>query len=737
MWKTTGKTILMAIAMACSYSIEASNLRSDDFNSATSEPNPTWRFYDPYNTTGNTDSGQSKLTFDGTNALIDIPGGLAHDLWNAPGKNKAPRLLQTTSDTDLQFEVKFETSPSVKHQMQGIIVQESDSSFLRFDIFYSDSAGGVKLFAAYVDASSGETENYKFVGLPNGSPAYRQVIRSGDNWTFRYSYDGSAWTNAVTFTKKLVVKEVGLFAGTAGINPSFLSSADYFMNLDNPITDNDTWTPPGNNGAPPIVNAWYDYNPQAGQPGSSQKWFNILGNVSSDLNLTSLTYSLNSGAEQTLRFAPDGSNRLENDGDYTIEIDRSSLLNGQNHVVISAKDDQNQLTQKTVTLNYNANARWPFPYTANWGSLSHIRDVESVAHVVDGLWELTPNGVRTAETGYDRAITVGDINWDANYEVTVPFTPHSGFSGIGFAVGWQGHDFERSESPRTGWPLQSLAWVRGPINKATLEILTYGGPRDGRPNPWENIRTPDPQKRVTISVGETYMLKSSSVSLGGGMSRFKVKLWKQSQAEPAEWGVQADIKTRKGSVFITAYNGDVTFGDVIVKPNGGTTPVPTTPPVCQLGADPQTIDRGEGSALWWWTDQVNTANIDNSIGGVTLPSSFKWFHPSKTATYTMTARSASGATTRCNTTIYVRQNTTPAPQCTLGVDPQVINAGEGTALWWWTKGGDHAQIDNGIGSVSLPSSYNWIRPERTTRYNIRVVGSDGTAVTCNTTITVR
>ncbi len=566
-WRDLRKSLLTMIVLACSYSIEASDLRSDDFNSATSEPNPAWRFYDPYDTTASNDPGQSTLTFDGSNALIAIPGGLTHDLWKTNDSNKAPRLLQATSDTDFQFEAKFETSPNVKHQMQGLIVQQSDNVFLRFDIFYNDNASGIKLFVAYVDANTGETENYKFVGLPNGSPAYRQVIRAGDDWTFRYSYNGTTWTDAVTFNKKLAVNEVGVFAGTAGSNPSFLASIDYFMNLDNSIADMDVWTPPVSDGSPPVISTWYDYNPLSGQPGSSQKWANILGNVSSDLNITSLTYSLNSGSENTLKFAPGGSNRLQRDGDFTIEIDRSRLLNGQNHILITAKDNQNQVSSKIVTMNYAPTTQWPFPYTANWASLSDIRDVESVAHIVDGLWDLTHQGIRTIETGYDRAITIGDMNWDANYEVTVPFTPHSGFSGIGFAVGWQGHEFERIESPKVGWPLQSLAWVRGPIHRATLEILTYGGPRDGRPNPWENVRTPDPQKSVSISVGETYMLKSSSVALSGGMSRFKVKLWKQNEAEPALWGIQADVNTRKGSVFITAYNGDVTFGNVVVKSN--------------------------------------------------------------------------------------------------------------------------------------------------------------------------
>ena len=575
-WKTFSSVLLLAI-LTSSYSVEASNLLSDDFNLTTPEPNPSWRFYDPYDTTGDDDLGQSTLTYDGTNALISIPSGQAHDLWKTADSNKAPRLLQTVDNADLQFEVKFETSPNVKHQLQGIIIQQSDMAFLRFDIFYNDNASGVKLFVAYVDANSGATEIYKNIDLPDGSPAYRQVIRTGDSWTFRYSYDGSTWINAVTFTKILVVKEAGVFAGTSGINPSFLSSIDYFMNLDNPVIDNDTWIPPPNDGLPPVISTWYDYNPLPGQPGHSQKWANILGNVSSDLNLSSLTYSLNSSPEQTLKFSPAGSNRLQNDGDFTIEIDRNGLHDGQNHIVITATDDIDQITQETVTLNNDPAVKWPFPYTADWEVLSHVRDVESIAHVVDGLWKLTSDGIRTVETGYDRAFTVGDMEWGANYEVTVPFTPHSGFSGIGFAVGWQGHDFEHSESPRTGWPLQSLAWVRGPIQKAQLEILTYGGPRDGRPNPWENVRTPDPQKKVSIVKNQTYMLKSSSVPLGGGKSRFKVKLWKQGDDEPAEWGVQADIDTRKGSVFVTAYNGDVTFGDVVVKDAGTSaqeTPIP-------------------------------------------------------------------------------------------------------------------------------------------------------------------
>jgi hypothetical protein len=32
----------------------------------------------------------------------------------------------------------------------------------------------------------------------------------------------------------------------------------------------------------------------------------------------------------------------------------------------------------------------------------------------------------------------------------------------------------------------------------------------------------------------------------------------------------------------------------------------------------------------------------------------------------------------------------------MGADPQVINSGEGTALWWWSNAASSASIDNGL-----------------------------------------
>jgi len=159
-------------------------------------------------------------------------------------------------------------------------------------------------------------------------------------------------------------------------------------------------------------------------------------------------------------------------------------------------------------------------------------------------------------------------------------------------------------------------------------------------------------------------------------------------------------------------------------------------PICEVGVDPQTIKQGEGTALWWWSDSVTTADINN-IGLITVPSAYKWIYPMQTTTYTMNAKGADGASTTCNTTVKVEGQFTTSPICEMGTDPQVIQAGEGVALWWWSNAVTSAQIDNNIGSVTVPSNYQWMTPAETTTYTMKATGNDGTLTTCNTTVIVK
>ena len=93
-------------------------------------------------------------------------------------------------------------------------------------------------------------------------------------------------------------------------------------------------------------------------------------------------------------------------GDFNVEIDIDDLTDGSNTVVISATDNESNITDKTVTVNYSAGNTWNTTYNIDWSSESNIQDV---AQVVDGKWELTGSGVKTTESGYNRYISIGDM----------------------------------------------------------------------------------------------------------------------------------------------------------------------------------------------------------------------------------------------------------------------------------------------------------------------------------------
>ncbi|MDZ7764248.1 MAG: hypothetical protein U5K00_07440 [Melioribacteraceae bacterium] len=117
-----------------------------------------------------------------------------HDL----SQNLAPRVLQTVHDDDFGVEVKFNSVPSSTYQMQGIIVQGAGYR-LRFETYFG---GQTYFYANGYGASFGAQVNQP-IGGP--IPAYLRVVRTGNDFAFDYSYDGSTWTNIVTRTVPVVV----------------------------------------------------------------------------------------------------------------------------------------------------------------------------------------------------------------------------------------------------------------------------------------------------------------------------------------------------------------------------------------------------------------------------------------------------------------------------------------------------------------------------------------------------
>ncbi|HET9438359.1 MAG TPA: DUF1349 domain-containing protein, partial [Gaiellaceae bacterium] len=193
-----GLAAIAAVVVLMAAPAAAASLQSDEFNAPVLDP-AVWTFVDPL--------GDSTLGATGSHAVISVPAGQAHDMWAS--LDTAPRLLQATPNEDFEVEVKFDSAVTAGYQQQGIVVQGTGGALLRLEL-HSDG-GGTKLFAAAIEPGSASVKHY--AAVVGGAPAYLNVVRAGDAWTFRYSRDGATWLETATFAHALNVTAVGAFAG--------------------------------------------------------------------------------------------------------------------------------------------------------------------------------------------------------------------------------------------------------------------------------------------------------------------------------------------------------------------------------------------------------------------------------------------------------------------------------------------------------------------------------------------
>ena len=121
-------------------------------------------------------------------------------------------------------------------------------------------------------------------------------------------------------------------------------------------------------------------------------------------------------------------------------------------------------------------------------------------------------------------------------------------------------------------------------------------------------------------------------------------------------------------------------------------------PFCEMGADPQTIDPGQGAALWWWSDNTFSTSIDNGIGLVQTQPNYKWFFPTQTATYTMIAVNNNGLETTCTTTIEVNSSVLPTAKIKLYNPPADVAEFKGKPLY-------HSQLLSDFGITKASTNY--------------------------------
>ena len=326
------------------------------------------------------------------------------------------------------------------------------------------------------------------------------------------------------------------------------------------------------------INVWYGDVQKFGEIGHAQRWVNILGHVSEPESIEPFTLSYSLEGVPTvfsLSVGPDG-RRLNDAGDFNVEIDFTNLASGANNVIVEARDQSNNIiTSKTVTVNKYDNI-WPIPYSIDWFSVGQIQDV---AQIVDGYWIIDTDGVRSIQPGYDRIIAIGDDTW-TDYEVTVPITingidedafnpliyPYSVGPGIGIILRWHGHvDALDGSQPTWGW------WETG--SSSWYEFLEdgQGGLQGGLFLAGDGFYSEDPYGR-TLDFGVSYIWKMRVQTIAGVGSLYSSKLWESGQSEPQEWQMAGlvDSKTveylENGSFLLIAHHVDGTFGDVSAMP---------------------------------------------------------------------------------------------------------------------------------------------------------------------------
>ena len=98
---------------------------------STARPRRPWSVTDPAGdgTVAMTGAGSGDARLE-----LSVPGGAAHEPWNANG---ALQAMRPAANTDFTAEAKFQSVPTQRYQLQGILVQQDADDWLRFEIHHN------------------------------------------------------------------------------------------------------------------------------------------------------------------------------------------------------------------------------------------------------------------------------------------------------------------------------------------------------------------------------------------------------------------------------------------------------------------------------------------------------------------------------------------------------------------------------------------------------------------------
>jgi hypothetical protein len=369
--------------------------------------------------------------------------------------------------------------------------------------------------------------------------------------------------------------------------------------------------------AAPTITVWYSSAQTFGTLGVSQRYVNILGNVSDPVGVTSLTYTLNGSFPIALAMGPD-TRRLMLKGDFNIDILHRDLNVGVNAVIISARNTNGESTETAVAVIKQNDAVWPRNFRVQ---MTAPRSLMDSSQVVDGRWGTSSAGARLIEPGYDRLIAIGDTTWD-DYEVTAQITVHgidstqyafgpvAGGPGLGFLFRWSGHSnnpvFDPPiTQPKSGFiPYGAIAWYHW-----------KGGFGNGLTNRWEllcnNLVLKDENSATALVYGVPYYFKMRVKTTGTPNAQYSFKVWRKGQVEPSGWmlnGADAAGDPARGSFMILAHEVDPTITAISVDPLGDVSAPTLVGPADNATNQPLTLTLNWNSVFraGWYRLQVST-----------------------------------------------------------------------------------------------------------------------------------
>jgi regulation of enolase protein 1 (concanavalin A-like superfamily) len=179
----------------------------------------------------------TSATVGGGTLNLHVPSGSQHDLF--PGSENALRVVQTIANGNFEVEAKFTTfgnATAGNFQDEGIVIQQSSSTFLRFDM-YSDGSS-IIVFSAAASGTTATQEIQQTVSSPT-APVLLRVRRTGPTYLFSYSMNGGASFNvAGSFDSLMPVAQAGVYVGNSGAAPTaWTAHVDYFhRNVNNPVS---------------------------------------------------------------------------------------------------------------------------------------------------------------------------------------------------------------------------------------------------------------------------------------------------------------------------------------------------------------------------------------------------------------------------------------------------------------------------------------------------------------------